>query len=63
MICVGILVMWCQVSTPAPIDSFCLTYQQVVQVKGDGSITATSGARRRILANELLYRKHCKGGK
>lgn len=59
--CVGILVMWCQTSTPAPVDSFCTVYQQVVQAKGDGTIKGTLGVRQRILANELVYRKHCLG--
>ena len=60
MICVGIVVAYCFVASPSAIDSFCLTYQPVVQAKGDGSITATLGAKRRILANELLYRQQCK---
>lgn len=60
--CYGLIfVMWCQIQ--APIDSFCQVYQPIVQSKGDGSITATSGAKRRILANELVYRQQCKKGK
>lgn len=62
MICYGLLfVFWC--GTATQIDSFCQVYQPVVQVKGDGSITATPGTKRRILANELLYRQACKKGK
>ena len=60
MICVGILVAWCFVANVT--DSFCQTYQSVVQAKGDGRIVATAGAKRRILANELLYRKVCSHG-
>lgn len=60
--CFGLLIMWCQASTPAPVDSFCAVYQQIVQEKGDGTIKAPLGVKKRILANELVYRKHCKGG-
>ena len=59
MICIGILFTYCFMATPEQIDSFCLTYQPVVQQKGDGSVTASPGAKRRILANELTYRKLC----
>jgi len=62
MMCVGFIVMWCNFGAP-PADSFCQTYQQVVQAKGDGSIAATSGVKRRVLANELYYRQQCKKGK
>ena len=48
----------CQ-TTASVTDSYCSLYVKVVQDKGDGSITATSGAKRRILANELTYRKLC----
>jgi hypothetical protein len=58
VICIGVLVMWCNAAQP--LNSFCLVYQPVVQAKGDGSIPATPGAKRRILANELFYRKNCK---
>jgi hypothetical protein len=30
-----------------------------VQQKGDGTLSGTSAAKRRILANELTYRKLC----
>lgn len=42
-----------------PTDSFCQVYNRVVIAKGDGAITATSGAKKRILANELTYRDQC----
>lgn len=45
-----------------PTDSFCQIYQPVVAAKGDGSITASSGAKRRLLANEMIYRQQCKPG-
>ena len=63
MICVGVVLAYCFVASPSPVDSFCLLYQPVVQAKGDGSIQGTPGAKRRILANELLYRQQCKGVK
>lgn len=59
MMCFGILVMFCQVPTPVVVDSFCALYEKVVQAKGDGSITGTSNAKRRILANELKYQQFC----
>lgn len=43
-----------------PIDSFCQIYNPVVVAKGDGAITATSGVKRRLLANELIYKSQCK---
>jgi len=46
--------------TPQQIDSFCQVYNQVVVSKGDGTITATSGVKRRLLANEKAYREFCK---
>lgn len=62
MTCFGfVFIMWCGVATP--IDSFCQTYQQVVQAAGDGTITASPGVKRRLLANELLYRQQCTKGK
>lgn len=44
---------------PPPTDSFCQIYNQVVIAKGDGAITATSGVKKRIYANELTYRDQC----
>jgi hypothetical protein len=31
----------------------------VVIAKGDGAITATSGVKKRLLANELTYQDQC----
>lgn len=45
-----------------PTDSFCQVYNQVVVEKGDGAITAKSGVKKRILANELIYRDQCPKG-
>jgi hypothetical protein len=45
--------------TPQEVDSFCLVYNQVILQKGDGSISATTGVKRRLLANELTYRQLC----
>lgn len=56
MLCVASSLASCQI---VPIDSFCQVYQPVVQQKGDGSIAAASGVKRRILANELTYRDQC----
>lgn len=47
--------------TQQEVDSFCLVYSQVIVNKGDGSIVASSGVKRRLLANELFYRQQCKG--
>jgi hypothetical protein len=44
---------------PPPTDSFCQIYNRVVIAKGDGAITATSGVKKRLLANELTYRDQC----
>lgn len=45
--------------TPQEIDSFCQVYNQVILQKGDGTIVATSGVKKRLLANELTYRQLC----
>ena len=45
--------------TPDQIDSFCQVYNQVVLQKGDGTITASAGVKKRLLANELTYRQQC----
>lgn len=45
--------------TPEQVDSFCQVYNQVILQKGDGTITASSGVKRRLLANELTYRQVC----
>lgn len=47
-------------SCQTTVDSFCEVYNQVVVQKGDGTITASSGVKRRLLANELTYRQLCK---
>ncbi len=46
-------------TTCVPADSFCTVYNKVVQQKGDGNIQASSGVKRRILANELTYKEQC----
>jgi hypothetical protein len=48
----------CQTTT----DSFCQVYNQVIVQKGDGTITATSAVKKRLLANELTYRSQCPQG-
>jgi len=45
--------------TPEQIDSFCQVYNQVIVQKGDGKIVASEGVKRRLLANEWLYREQC----
>ena len=46
-----------------PVNSFCQLYTEVIVAKGDGSIKATSGVKRRILVNEKLYAECPKGDK
>lgn len=48
---------------PAPDDSFCQLYTEVIVAKGDGTIKATSGVKRRLLINEKLYAECPKGDK
>lgn len=48
----------CQMIT----DSFCQVYSPVIVAKGDGTIVASQGVKRRLLANELTYRSQCPGG-
>jgi hypothetical protein len=48
------------VKPQVPVDSYCQVYTPVVQAKGEGTITATSIVKKRILANELTYREQCK---
>jgi hypothetical protein len=45
--------------TAAQVDSFCQVYNQVITQKGDGTIAASSGVKRRLLANELTYKQLC----
>lgn len=47
---------------PEQIDSFCEVYNKVIVQKGDGSIKASPGVKRRLLANELTYRSQCPQG-
>lgn len=61
MICVGVVVVYCFTAQAVPVDSFCQVYQQVVQAKGDAAIAAPLAVKRRILANEQIYAKVCKG--
>lgn len=42
-------------------DSYCMVYLPVVQQKGDGSISATPGVKRRLLYNEQMFRNECAG--
>jgi hypothetical protein len=58
MVCVALSLSSCA-HAPPPVDSFCQIYNRVVVAKGDGAITATSGVKRRLLANELTYRDQC----
>ena len=59
MLCVGLSLSSC---TPEQIDSFCILYNQVIVQKGDGKITAPPEVKKRLLANELLYREQCPKG-
>ena len=63
MICVGLFIMFCQMPAPAVADSFCAVYQKVVRAPSDGAIRAGDGVRRRIAANEVVYRCQCDGWK
>lgn len=44
------------------LQDFCLLYQKVIVQKGDGTIVAPPGVKRRLLANELIYRDQCPQG-
>jgi hypothetical protein len=48
--------------TPQQIDSFCQVYNKVIVQKGDGAISAPSGVKKRLLANEMIYRSQCPQG-
>lgn len=41
------------------IDSFCQLYTKVIIEQGDANIKAPIGMKRRLLANELLYKAEC----
>lgn len=43
-------------------DSYCQVYNPVIVQKGDGTIVASPGVKKRILANELTYRSQCPQG-
>jgi hypothetical protein len=58
MVCAGLSLSSCA-HVPPPVDSFCQIYNPIVVQKGDGAIAATSGVKKRILANELTYRDQC----
>lgn len=60
--CVGLIVMKCFAQEPVPLDSFCQLYDRVIVAKGDSAISAPLSVKRRILANELKYRKFCNAG-
>ena len=58
LVCAALSLSSCQRTAPV-VDSFCQIYNPVVVAKGDGTITATDGAKRRLLANELTYWDQC----
>lgn len=45
--------------TTSAVDSFCSIYDPVIVNKGDGTISASSGVKRRLLGNEQAYRGLC----
>lgn len=51
---------WNQNELPTASDSFCTTYQQLVQAQGDGTIDAKRAVRERIYANEKTYMCLCR---
>jgi hypothetical protein len=62
LVCMALSLSSCA-HVPPSTDSFCQIYNRVVVQKGDGAITATSGVKKRILANELTYRDQCVAAK
>lgn len=62
MLMLGLLALSPSSCTPEQIDSFCQVYNRVIVEKGDGKIVASSGVKRRLLANELFYREQCPKG-
>lgn len=62
LVCAALSLSSCVHTTPT-VDSFCQIYNPVVLQKGDGTITATSGVKKRLLANELTYRSQCQKAK
>jgi hypothetical protein len=58
--CVGFLFFYqCEVPKPEPIDSYCASYQRVIQQKGEGAIAASLAVKQRLAANEITYRCLC----
>ncbi len=49
--------------TESVVSSYCQLYTPIIQQKGDGTIVATPGVKRHIIANEKTYRKVCGGNK
>lgn len=58
LVCAALSLSSCA-HAPLAIDGYCERYNKVIVQKGDGAITATSGVKKRILANELTYRDQC----
>lgn len=44
---------------PTTSDSFCSTYQRLIQAQGEGAITASRAVKNRIAANEKTYVCNC----
>lgn len=44
---------------PVASDSFCATYQRLIQAKGEGTIQALRSVKNRIAANEMTYVCNC----
>lgn len=44
-------------------SDFCSRYQEIILEKGDANITASSGVKKRIAANEIQYDCQCKNSK
>ena len=59
LLCAGLSLSSC-VTTQGMADSYCQLYQQIVVQKGDGVIKAPPAVKKRILANEQIYRTVCK---
>ena len=59
MLMLGFMALSQSSCTSVPVDSFCQVYNPVITQKGDGAITASSGVKRKILANEVTYKQLC----
>lgn len=61
LLLLGLSLSSCALFQPPPptIDGYCQRYNKVILEKGDGKITASSGVKRRLLANELTYEEQC----